>query len=221
MIDINIICVDINPDGIMSSSTRTKVPLEVTLEVRDACYCLLLQRAARAMARRYDDAMRPHGLTSGQFSLLMALNGPEATIPRVAATLGMDRTTVTANLKPLERRGLIVSGADPHDRRVRRLALTAGGHRVLLAALPTWVRIQKETDALIPASRAAHLRADLTALGGIGELLSGRAGGSAGKQMHDQRDPAENGRNGAGRRPAAARPGQARAGRAERAAQEE
>ncbi len=150
----------------MSRPTR-KVPFDVTIEVRDACYCLHLQRAARAMARRFDDALRPHGLTNGQFSLLMALNSPEpTTIPRVAALLGMDRTTVTANLKPLERRGLIASEVDAADRRARSVCLTEQGHELLLAALPAWRRTQKEAGTIIPAARADRLLDDLAALGG-------------------------------------------------------
>src|SRR6266550_8180095 len=104
------------------------LPFEVTLEVRDTCLCLHLQRAARAVARRFDAALRPLGLTSGQFSLLMSLNRPEpASIGNVSALLTMDRTTLTANLKPLERRGLVTVAADDADKRTRRLTLTPTG----------------------------------------------------------------------------------------------
>ncbi|HRD27761.1 MAG TPA: MarR family winged helix-turn-helix transcriptional regulator, partial [Caulobacter sp.] len=70
------------------------VALETTHHVRDTCLCLHAQRAARVLARRFDDALRPVGLTNGQFSLLMALNGQEpAPMGRIAALLGADRTT--------------------------------------------------------------------------------------------------------------------------------
>ncbi len=89
-------------------SKPADVPFEATLQVRDTCLCLHVQRAARALARRFDEALRPHGLTSGQFSLLMSLNRPEApNMGSVASLLAMDRTTLTAALKPLERRGLV------------------------------------------------------------------------------------------------------------------
>src|SRR5262245_14728174 len=115
------------------------VPFATTLEVRDCCFCLHLQRAARAVARRFDAALRPLGLTSGQFSLLMSLNRPEpATMGSVATLLAMDRTTLTANLKPLARRGLVAVTTDPGDRRGRRLTLTAAGREVLAAAVPVW-----------------------------------------------------------------------------------
>src|ERR1700733_11921404 len=86
--------------------------------VRDACLCLHLQRAARAIARRFDAAFRPLDLTNGQFSLLMSLNRPDAaSMQGVATLLAMDRTTLTAALKPLERRGLVTVTTDPADRR--------------------------------------------------------------------------------------------------------
>src|ERR671938_990036 len=104
------------------------VPFETTLLVRDTCLCLHLQRAARATARRFDDVLRPLGLTNGQFSLMMSLNRPEPPrIGSVAALLAMDRTTLTAALKPLERRGLVKVTTDPADRRSRRLALNPAG----------------------------------------------------------------------------------------------
>src|SRR5215813_3645348 len=94
-----------------------------THHVRDHCLCLHVQRAARALARRFDDALRPVGVTQGQFSLLTALNRAEPpTIGAVANLLALDRTTLTANLKPLERRGLVKVIVDPDDRRSRRRA---------------------------------------------------------------------------------------------------
>src|SRR5487761_773621 len=96
-----------NP-GANDIAVRDDLPFTLTLHVRDNFLCLHVQRAARALARRFDDALRPLGLTQGQFSLLMSLNRPAP--PRVgdvATLLAMDRTTLTANLKPLERRGLV------------------------------------------------------------------------------------------------------------------
>jgi DNA-binding MarR family transcriptional regulator len=114
-------------------------PRQKTLEVRDTCLCLHAQRAARVLARRFDDAFRPLGMTNGQFSLLNALNRAEpATISEVADFLAMDRTTLTALIKPLEARKWIKVTRDGADRRKRRLALTARGHGALLQAYPVW-----------------------------------------------------------------------------------
>jgi len=146
-------------------SNRGAVPFGVTLEVRDACLCLHLQRAARAVARRFDEALRPVGLTSGQFSLLMSLNRPEPPrVGSVATLLAMDRTTLTANLKPLERRGLLRVVVDAQDRRSRRLRLTPAGRAALAAAVPVWRRTHGEMGRLLETSDPDRLLADLHAL---------------------------------------------------------
>ena len=147
----------------MTESER--LPFSLTLEVRDACLCLHVRRASRALARRYDEALRSSGLTNGQFSLMMALNRPKP--PRlqdVADLLAMDRTTLTANLKPLERRGLVISHADEADRRARLLVLTEAGRATLADAMPAWRRAQAETAKLIGRSDPDDFCADLKAL---------------------------------------------------------
>jgi DNA-binding MarR family transcriptional regulator len=146
-------------------SNRTAVPFEFTLHVRDTCLCLHVQRAARALARRFDDVLRPLGLTHGQFSLMMSLNRPEPpTMGSVASLLAVDRTTLTANLKPLERRGLVKVTVDAADRRSRRLALTPDGRAVLAAAAPIWTRAHAETERLLARTSPDDLRAALIAL---------------------------------------------------------
>ena len=146
-------------------SKRDDLPFELTLEVRDTCLCLHLQRAARAVARRFDAALRPLDLTSGQFSLLMSLNRQEpANIGSVSALLAMDRTTLTANLKPLERRGLVCMTIDDADRRTRRLTLTPAGRALLAGAVPIWRRTHAAIDRLLAGSNPERLRADLRAL---------------------------------------------------------
>lgn len=135
-----------------------------TIEVRDACLCLYAQRAARALARRFDEALRPAGLTNGQFSLLMSLNRPQPpAMGGVAELLAMDRTTLTAALKPLERRGLVEIEADPADRRSRLLRLTDAGRAVLIAALPIWRREHRALEKGLEGG-ADVLRAGLNVL---------------------------------------------------------
>ena len=142
-----------------------EVPYATTLLVRDTCLCLHAQRAARALARRFDETLRPVGLTNGQFSLLMALNRPEPPRMRpVADLLAMDQTTLTAALKPLQRRGLVEIGVDPEDRRSRRLALTAAGRALLAAALPVWAAEHAAVEATLADGAAERLRRDLVAL---------------------------------------------------------
>jgi DNA-binding MarR family transcriptional regulator len=141
-----------------------EVPVATTLRVRDACLCLHVQRAARALARRFDEALRPVGLTSGQFSLLMALNRPEPPgIGAVAALLAMDRTTLTANLKPLERMGFVLVGIAEGDRRRRVLELLPAGQAALVAAVPVWEQEHVALEKLV--RDGDRLRRDLAALG--------------------------------------------------------
>lgn len=142
-----------------------KIPFATTLEVRDACLCLHVQRAARALAKRFDDALRPTGLTNGQFSLLMSLNRPEPPgMAPVAQLLAMDRTTLTAALKPLEREGLVRVDVDPADRRGRLLVLTEKGHAALARALPIWRATHAGIDSDLGGHSADALRAGLAAL---------------------------------------------------------
>ncbi len=136
-----------------------------TPQLRGNCLCLHLQRAARAVARRFDQAFRPLDLTSGQFSLMMSLNSLDApSIGYVSALLAMDRTTLTANLKPLERRGLVTVKVDDADRRTRRLILTPAGRALLAAAMPIWRQTHAAVESLIGMSDPDRLRTDLRAL---------------------------------------------------------
>src|SRR4051794_5002898 len=140
-------------------SKPADVPFATTLRVRDTCLCLHSQRAARALARRFDEALRPLGLTNGQFSLLMALNRPEPPgMGSVASLLAMDRTTLTAALKPLERRGLVEVRVDAADRRSRLLTLTPAGLALLSSAVPIWERTHTEVEGLLVDADPDRLR---------------------------------------------------------------
>ncbi|MER0238295.1 MarR family winged helix-turn-helix transcriptional regulator [Fulvimarina sp. MAC8] len=142
-----------------------EVPFRTTLHVREHCLCLHTQRAARAIARRFDQAFQHLDLKSGQFSLLMSLNRPEPpTLGSVSTLLGMDRTTLTANLKPLERRGLVEVRPDEKDRRARRLILTANGLSLLAEAAPIWETTQAEIEGWLSTPDADALRAGLNAI---------------------------------------------------------
>jgi DNA-binding MarR family transcriptional regulator len=148
-----------------------KIAIETTIKVRDTCLCLHAQRAARALARRFDEVLRPFGLTNGQFSLLMATNRPApTTIGALALTLAMDRTTLTAALKPLTRDGLVAMQVDPDDRRGRRVSLTDAGHVRLAAALPAWheVHVALERELIDMGQQPGALRAGLNRLTGPG-----------------------------------------------------
>jgi DNA-binding MarR family transcriptional regulator len=146
------------------STEPVLLPFEATHQIRDVCLCLHVQRAARALARAFDEALRPLDITNGQFSLLNALNRPTpAPMAPIAGLLGMDRTTLTAALKPLERRGLTAIEKDPKDRRGRLLILTPEGRALLARAAPIWERIHTEIEGRL-GPRAESLRQGLREL---------------------------------------------------------
>jgi len=146
-------------------SKPVDVPFETTLLVRDTCLCLHVQRAARALARRFDVALRPVGLTNGQFSLMMSLNRPSPPgMGSVASLLAMDRTTLTAALKPLERRGLVEIVADPADRRSRLMKLTPAGKALLSSAVPIWESTHRAMEVLLTDTGPDRFRSSLRAL---------------------------------------------------------
>lgn len=146
----------------MPESTPRLLDREVVTHVAQTCLCLHAQRAARALARLFDHALKPFGLSNGQFSLLMALNRPEPpTIGALAPFLAMDRTSLTAALKPLERRGLVRVEADKTDRRSRRVRITPEGVARLEAALPTWRETHAQLEAALPEDSPDRLRAGL------------------------------------------------------------
>jgi len=106
------------------------------------CACFNLRKATRAVTHLYDEILRPTGIRATQFSLLVAAKALGPVIVTRLAELGvMDRTTLTRNLKPLEKQGLIkvVSG---EDQRTRLITLTDSGQEALAIALPLWKKAQ-------------------------------------------------------------------------------
>ncbi len=142
---------------------QTDTGLATGAEAARGCVCFNLRRAARAVTQLYDAALEPSGLRATQFSLLVALRlaGP-VTISRLARQLVTDRTTLTRNLKPLEKHGLIeiVTGA---DRRTRTVRLTARGREALATALPRWRRVQADLVGGLGEERWRRLMPDLAA----------------------------------------------------------
>jgi DNA-binding MarR family transcriptional regulator len=136
--------------------------------IGDTCLCLDVQRASRAIGRRFDQAFRPLGLNNGQFSLLMTLNRPTPlTMIGLAEHLAMDRTTTTANLKPLERRGLVEIRRDEEDARVRRIVLTEAGRAVLAEAVDRWRAANDSVVASLGGTDLAAFRSALRTIVGV------------------------------------------------------
>ncbi|MEL7639200.1 MAG: MarR family winged helix-turn-helix transcriptional regulator [Solidesulfovibrio sp.] len=134
------------------------------------CHCANLRRAARALSRRYDEALAPSGLGVSQYSLLRALSRHEpATAAGLGAVMGLDRTTLVRNVALLSKQGLVVSAVDASDKRSRKLRLTPAGSAALQAATPLWEAAQRALEADLGADGRQALDAALAALAGLGE----------------------------------------------------
>jgi DNA-binding MarR family transcriptional regulator len=107
-----------------------------------ACSCFAARRTARAITQHYERCLKPTGLTVAQFTVLamLSLSGAQP-LSRFAGQLGVERTTLTRNLRSLQARGWVTESAT-RDRRVRLLAITKRGIAAARAALPYWREAQ-------------------------------------------------------------------------------
>jgi DNA-binding MarR family transcriptional regulator len=139
-------------------------------EVRDNCLCFATQKAARALARRFDRVFAGLGITNGQYSMLMALRGMGG--PKsldLARFLAMDQATVTAALKKLAGRKLVSIRKDRDDGRARRVSLTAKGQALLAKAVLLWRSAHAEIEKELPHGDPDRLRRGLDRI--TGKLL--------------------------------------------------
>jgi DNA-binding MarR family transcriptional regulator len=131
--------------------------MRVDLSECRQCHCLAARRRARAVTRHYEARLREHGLRATQFSILavLALAGPMP-MRKLAAMLGLERTTLTRSATLLERDGWVRAGRS-EDARERPLRLTPAGRRKLESAYPSWKAAQdslpKETQPWLAPPR--------------------------------------------------------------------
>ncbi len=131
------------------------------------CTCSALRMAARRLTQAYDAALVSQGVNTSQYALLSRLGGwpDEApTVRQLAESLGLDRTTLAHNLRPLERDGLVAVTPDPQDRRAHRIRLTSAGRTKRDACLPLWRKVQENFDRSFGADRASDLMNALAAI---------------------------------------------------------
>jgi DNA-binding MarR family transcriptional regulator len=125
------------------------------------CLCFRARRAARAITRLYDEALRPLGLQAPQLTLMnaIAMAGAEGQpMRRLADALALDLTTLSRNLRTLEAAGLVAIGRSKDDRRVRVVSLTGEGERLLVEALPLWSQAHAAVVERLGAEEARTLR---------------------------------------------------------------
>lgn len=124
------------------------------LMVDRSCFGLNIHRAGRAVAKKFDDAFRSAGVNHWQFALLMTVNVPGGlSVSELARSLVVDRTTITANVKPLERLGLISIRVDEDDARSRRIEITSQGLSVLEKTYPVWQQINSEIASAVNSDK--------------------------------------------------------------------
>jgi len=130
-------------------------------EVLENCACHKVRTAARAVTRAYDEALRPVGLRATQLAVLVATAADDAlSITALAKVMGMDRSTLARNLRPLETEGLIAVGLEGW-RRSRALKITKKGQSRLREALPLWGKAQRNLQRKLGDRRWSVIRADL------------------------------------------------------------
>jgi DNA-binding MarR family transcriptional regulator len=139
--------------------------LELCLRMRAMCACNQLRRSARGATQVYDAEVGAHGLKVTQMPILVALgSGGDQPVSVLAEVLGLDRTTLTRNLRVLEQRGLACTRPHEDDARVRIVSITPAGVVELSAALARWERVQSRVEERFGAQRLGALYDELDAL---------------------------------------------------------
>ena len=137
---------------------------ETYAEMLATCACLQLRKASRVVTQLYDEALRPVGLRSTQLPILVTLAADGAlSVPDLADSLVLDRTTLLRNLRPPQRRGLIHVGRED-GRRTHRAALTTAGHEAAAAAVPLWAQAQTRVMDELGARESLDLQRALLRL---------------------------------------------------------
>ena len=133
------------------------------------CTCANLRKAARSVTKSFDEALRPFDLRATQFTLLATLSdSKKKPITQLADTLGMDRTTLTRNLQPLERRKLIRIDSEK-DLRVKNVSITQGGLELFEDALPEWEKVQLKISGKLGQERWSGFIDNLSATTSISQ----------------------------------------------------
>ncbi len=145
--------------------TKETLIKQLSTEVRGACACDKMRKAARKITRRYNEALKPAGIKVTQFTILAAICVKEgATLTDLSSHVGMERTTFLRNLKPLESQALIKT-TDDGVGRARSAKLTDKGVIVMEKALPLWRRAQRALRKQVGDDMWARVQEELAAFG--------------------------------------------------------
>ena len=138
---------------------------QLSSDVVGVCRCHYMRQTSRKITRMYDEILRPAGIKVTQFTVLTVVAcRDEATLTELAEALGMDRTTLSRNLKPLERDGLVEVSAEGY-RRARSANITNKGIVVMEKALPLWRSAQKSLKRRLGDDTWGRIQMELTEVG--------------------------------------------------------
>ena len=143
---------------------NTKFDINNCQSIGKVCAVFNLRKASRAVTQLYEEIMKPSGILPTQFALMATTRsmGP-VSISRMAKELVMDRTTLTRNLKPLEREGLLIVVSVKDDQRSREVSITSKGLKQLEQTIPFWQEAQNLTEKALSTSRLDRMLGDLKA----------------------------------------------------------
>lgn len=134
----------------LNKTNEEQINIDNNRDYNKECLSFALKRCSRAITQIYDHSLSSTGIRSTQFNLLMAIATSETrTLTQLAKILVMDRTTLTRNIKPLEKLALIQS-APSKDKRSKSYSLTEKGRVLLSEALPIWESVQQKIRDVFP-----------------------------------------------------------------------
>lgn len=137
---------------------------ELDMSAIQNCICLNLRRASRMVTQFYDSEVRRHGLRPTQGSILLALNAQEKwSMAELSEWLGMDRTTLLRNLRPLQRDALAQADGGGRGGRVE-LSITAKGRNKIEEFMPAWRSAQRVAVETLGEKRWSDVLADFETL---------------------------------------------------------
>jgi DNA-binding MarR family transcriptional regulator len=148
-------------DAALSKVQIHSMPETLDMSAMENCVCFNLRMVTRIVTKFYDAEMRRHGIRPTQGTILLSLNGkPAWTMAELSDWLGMDRTTLVRNLKPLQRDGLVEAAGGGRGSRVE-VSITAKGREKITECLPAWREAQDAAVNALGKERWSELLTDL------------------------------------------------------------
>ena len=137
------------------------MPEQLDFTTPENCVCFNLRWVTRAVTQFYDAEMRRHGIRPTQGTILLALNAKESwTMAELSDSLGMERTTLVRNLRPLQRDGFVQADGGGRGGRVE-LSITAKGRKKIEEAMPAWRTAQSAVVKTLGEKRWSAILSDL------------------------------------------------------------